>query len=106
MILSTIMSVGRSVVRRKNQEFRSAEETRSAIAGGLTLDQFGLNPGDELVIGQQHGVSPASIIAYTDFLSTVTLQAAATAFQLAHLHLKMFLSSSSSVLNLTKQMDC
>jgi SLBB domain-containing protein len=61
----------RSVVRRKNQEFRSAEETRSAIAGGLTLDQFGLNAGDELVIGQRSGLSSASIMGMVGGLASV-----------------------------------
>lgn len=53
--------VERSIVRRGNQEFRSAAETSKAISTGLTLDQFGLAPGDELVIGQrrQAGFSAA-----------------------------------------------
>lgn len=45
--------VGRTIVRRRNQEFRSAGETSKAITNGLTLDQFGLSAGDELVVGQQ-----------------------------------------------------
>ena len=43
----------RSMVRRGNAIYRSTEETRTAIANGLTLDQFGLNAGDELVVGQR-----------------------------------------------------
>jgi protein involved in polysaccharide export with SLBB domain len=46
-------SVERTIVRRGNQEFRSAEETRRAVSGGLTIDQFGLLAGDELVVGKQ-----------------------------------------------------
>jgi len=45
--------VEKSFIRRRNVEYRSAAETRQAIANGLTLDQFGLNAGDELVIGQR-----------------------------------------------------
>lgn len=43
----------RSVVRRGTVVFKSADETRTAIARGLTLDQFGLTAGDELVVGQR-----------------------------------------------------
>jgi protein involved in polysaccharide export with SLBB domain len=43
----------RSVVRRASREYRSADETRLAVAKGLTIDQFGLNAGDELVVGRQ-----------------------------------------------------
>jgi protein involved in polysaccharide export with SLBB domain len=45
--------VERSVVRRASHEYRSADETRQAVAKGLTLDQFGLTAGDELVVGRQ-----------------------------------------------------
>ena len=45
--------VERSVVRRASHEYRSADETRQAVARGLTLDQFGLTAGDELVVGKQ-----------------------------------------------------
>jgi protein involved in polysaccharide export with SLBB domain len=43
----------RSVVRRGSREYRSADETRRAVAKGLTLDQLGLSAGDELVVGRQ-----------------------------------------------------
>jgi hypothetical protein len=46
-------SVERIVVRRDNQEYRSADDTRKAVSGGLTLDQFGLRAGDELVVGKR-----------------------------------------------------
>jgi protein involved in polysaccharide export with SLBB domain len=45
--------IERSVVRRASREYRSADETRQAVANGLTLDQFGLSAGDELVVGRQ-----------------------------------------------------
>lgn len=61
----------RSIVRRGNLEYRSASETRKAIARGLTLDQFGLNAGDELVVGRRGGFSPASIMSMAGALASV-----------------------------------
>lgn len=52
----------RSVVRRGNVLYKSADETRAAIARGLTLDQFGLNAGDELVIGQRPNSRSGAIL--------------------------------------------
>jgi hypothetical protein len=46
-------SVELTIERRDKQEFRSAEDTRRAVSGGLTIDQFGLVAGDELVVGKQ-----------------------------------------------------
>ncbi len=43
----------RATVRRGNDEFKLADETRQALARGLTLDQFGLKAGDELVIAER-----------------------------------------------------
>ena len=45
--------VERSMVRRGTEEFRSPDETQQAISKGLTLDQFGLRAGDELVVGRR-----------------------------------------------------
>jgi protein involved in polysaccharide export with SLBB domain len=45
--------IDKSVVKRANREYRSADETRQAVAKGLTLDQLGLSAGDELVVGRQ-----------------------------------------------------
>ena len=50
---SPTADIRRSVVRRANGEVRSSEETHGAISRGLTLDQFGLTAGDELVIGRK-----------------------------------------------------
>src|SRR4029078_11601949 len=52
----------RSVVRRGTVVFKSADETRTAIARGLTLDQFGLTAGDELVVGQRPGSRSSAIL--------------------------------------------
>lgn len=45
--------IGKSVVRRGTVVLRTSDDTRNAIARGLTLDQFGLRAGDELVIGRR-----------------------------------------------------
>jgi protein involved in polysaccharide export with SLBB domain len=51
--LTPAAEMTRTIVRRGGQEYRSPAETSQAIARGLTLDQFGLAAGDELVIGQR-----------------------------------------------------
>jgi hypothetical protein len=63
--------VGKSVVRRRNQEIRSAVETSKAIADGLTLDQFGLSPGDELVVGQRRDFGPSVVLGMTGALASL-----------------------------------
>jgi len=63
--------VKRSVVRRGTQEYRSAEETRQAIASGLTLDQFGLSPGDELVVGSRREFNPAQLVGIAGALASI-----------------------------------
>jgi len=40
------------VVKRGSVEYRSADATRRAIAAGITLDQFGVEAGDEIVVGK------------------------------------------------------
>jgi len=61
----------RSVVRRGTAVYKSADETRSAIARGLTLDQFGLNAGDELVIGQRPNSRSGAILGVVGGVGTV-----------------------------------
>lgn len=63
--------VRRSVVRRRNQEFRSAGETSKAIASGLTLDQFGLSPGDELIVGQRRDLGASVLLGVTGTLASL-----------------------------------
>jgi protein involved in polysaccharide export with SLBB domain len=63
--------VQKSFVRRQNQEFRSVDETGKAITDGLTLDQFGLSAGDELVVGQRHDFSASSVLGVTGALASV-----------------------------------
>jgi protein involved in polysaccharide export with SLBB domain len=58
---TTAADIERTFVRRASREYRSAQETRQAVAKGLTLDQFGLSAGDELVVGRQRQlINPAT----------------------------------------------
>ena len=58
--LTPAAAIERTVVKRQNRPYRSAGETRRAIAAGLTLDQFGLSAGDELVVGRRREfITPA-----------------------------------------------
>jgi protein involved in polysaccharide export with SLBB domain len=68
---SVTADVNRSFVRRRNQQYRSASETSKAIAGGLTLDQFGLSAGDEIVIGQRREFGVGSVLAITGAMTTL-----------------------------------
>jgi protein involved in polysaccharide export with SLBB domain len=61
----------RSIVRRGNAVYRSTEETRAAIANGFTLDQFGLNAGDELVVGQRRESRSAPLIGLLAAVTSV-----------------------------------
>jgi protein involved in polysaccharide export with SLBB domain len=66
-------AVDRSVVRRRNQPFRSAGQTSRAISGGLTLDQFGLAAGDEIVVGERRGFDAAKVISLTGAAASVVI---------------------------------
>lgn len=59
---SSTADLERTVVRRGNKEYRSAKDTRAAIASGLTLDQFGLSAGDEFVVGRRREFLSPSVI--------------------------------------------
>jgi protein involved in polysaccharide export with SLBB domain len=64
-------ALDRSIVRRRSQQYRSAGETSKAIAGGLTLDQFGLSAGDELVVGERRNFDASKGIALAGALASV-----------------------------------
>lgn len=49
--------VSKSIMRRANGEVRSSSETHKAITLGLTLDQFGVTAGDELVVGKKRDMN-------------------------------------------------
>lgn len=63
--------VERSMIRRGSVEFRSSDETRQAISRGLTLDQFGLRAGDELVIGRKRDLLAGSMMPLVGALASL-----------------------------------
>ena len=63
--------VERSVIRRGSVELRSTEETRRAISVGLTLDQFGLRAGDEIVIARRRELLSGSIMPIVGALASI-----------------------------------
>ena len=65
--------IDRTIVKRASQPYRSAEETRQAVRSGLTLDQFGFNPGDELVIGRQPSIISPYINAFVGLTAVVPI---------------------------------
>jgi protein involved in polysaccharide export with SLBB domain len=73
-------AVDRSIVRRQSQQYRSAGQTSKAISGGLTLDQFGLSAGDELVVGERRTFDATKGIGLLGALASV----AAVVFAMAH----------------------
>ncbi len=60
---TALADIERSIVRRGTQQIRSSDETRKAIASGLTLDQFGINAGDELVIGKHRDIASGTVLS-------------------------------------------
>lgn len=64
--------IDRSTIRRSNGQFKSTEETREAIAKGLTIDQFGLSAGDELVIGRKRDFLNGSMMPLVGALASLT----------------------------------
>jgi hypothetical protein len=68
---TAIADVGKTTVLRQNQVFRTAHETSKAITSGLTLDQFGLSAGDEVVVAQRHDRSFGVILAAAGALASV-----------------------------------
>jgi protein involved in polysaccharide export with SLBB domain len=64
--------IERTVVRRQSRQYRSAEETRDAVARGLTLDQFGLSAGDELVVGRQRQLINPAATAVVGMIASLT----------------------------------
>jgi protein involved in polysaccharide export with SLBB domain len=63
--------IGHTVVKRAGREYRSAQETQQAMAKGLTLDQFGLSAGDELIVGHQRQLINQSTTAVVGMLASL-----------------------------------
>jgi protein involved in polysaccharide export with SLBB domain len=68
---TTTADIESVIVRRASREYRTSDETRQAIARGMTLDQFGLNPGDELVIPRHRDISSGPWLALLGAAATV-----------------------------------
>jgi protein involved in polysaccharide export with SLBB domain len=64
--------VERTIVRRGSQEYRSSGETRQAVSRGLTLDQFGLRAGDELVVGKKRDLIGGPFFGLVGALASLT----------------------------------
>ena len=64
--------VERTIVRRGAQEYRSSDETRQAVARGLTIDQFGLRAGDELVVGKKRDLIGGPFLGLVGALASLS----------------------------------
>lgn len=64
--------VERTIVRRGSQEYRSSGETRQAVSRGLTIDQFGLRAGDELVVGKKRDLIGGPFFGLVGALASLT----------------------------------
>jgi protein involved in polysaccharide export with SLBB domain len=69
---TTTADIERTIVRRASREYRSAQETRQAVAKGLTLDQFGLTAGDELIVGRQRQLINPATSAVLGLIASLT----------------------------------
>jgi protein involved in polysaccharide export with SLBB domain len=70
--LTPTAAIERTVVKRASRPYRSAGETRRAVAGGLTLDQFGLSGGDELVVGRRREWLTPAVTGTVGIIATVS----------------------------------
>jgi protein involved in polysaccharide export with SLBB domain len=70
--LTPAAAIERTVVKRESRQLRSAGETRQAVASGLTLDQFGLNAGDELVVGRRRELISPTVMGMLGMVASVS----------------------------------
>jgi len=70
--LTSTAAIERTVVKRQNRRYRSAPETRRAVASGLTLDQFGLTGGDELVVGRRRELINPSLTGVLGIIASAS----------------------------------
>jgi hypothetical protein len=61
--------MSRAVHRREGREIHSSGETTRAIDRGLTLDQFGFQAGDEIVIGKRAQFNFGQYLGYLGTIS-------------------------------------
>src|SRR5256714_1615655 len=62
----------RSLVRSGDGKVRSSSETKRALAQGLTLDQFGLTAGDEIVIARRRDFLARSFMPIVGAVGSLT----------------------------------
>lgn len=81
-VTDAIMSAGgptqradipKTVVRRRSQELLSKAAMRDAMVGGLTLEQLGLDAGDELVIGARRDRNWMGIVQIATLVTGLAL---------------------------------
>jgi protein involved in polysaccharide export with SLBB domain len=65
--------VERSLVRSGDGKVRSSSDTKRALAQGLTLDQFGLSAGDEIVIGRRRDSLTRAFFPIVGALGSLTV---------------------------------
>jgi protein involved in polysaccharide export with SLBB domain len=70
--LTPTAAIERTVVKRERRQLRSARETRRAVASGLTLDQFGLSAGDELVVGRRRELINQSVLGAVGLIASLS----------------------------------
>ena len=70
--LTPTAAIERTVVKRESRQLRSAGETRRAVASGLTLDQFGLNAGDELVVGRRRELITPTVMGLMGMIASAS----------------------------------
>jgi SLBB domain len=68
----------RIVVRRGSREVLSRPAARAAIARGLTLDELGLSPGDEVLVSGRRERRWTSVLANVSMVTSVVLGLFAT----------------------------
>jgi hypothetical protein len=68
---TTSADIDQTVVKRANREYRSVNETRHAIANGLTIDQLGLSAGDVVLVGRQRTLISQSVLSVLGMAATL-----------------------------------
>ena len=66
---NAMADMSRSTHRRDGKEVHSATEVSRAIDRGLTLDKFGMQAGDELVIGRRKEFNFGQVVTYVSALA-------------------------------------
>jgi polysaccharide export outer membrane protein len=68
----------RTVVRRRARQLLGKPAVRDAMAGGATLDQLGMNPGDEIVVSAKKERNWMTAIQFASLVTGVVLSVRAS----------------------------